>query len=66
MKRIVGVNMNAITQLSGKISEKKSNNKYEIYKSLEESIKEVKLIKAGKIKPKTWDKLYEELKQKEN
>lgn len=38
----------------------KNNN---VYESLKQSLKEVKLIKEGKIETKTWDEFYEELKK---
>ena len=60
MRKIGGINMNTITRLTGKKT--KDDSKYcTIYKSLEESLKEVKLIKEGKIKPKTWQELLDEL-----
>lgn len=36
---------------------------YNLREALEESLHEVKLIKEEKIKAKTWDELYEELKE---
>ena len=62
MRKIGGVNMNTVARLTN-TKEKLSKRYCSIYESLEESLKEVKLIKEGKIKPKTWDELYEELKQ---
>ena len=43
----------------------KDNNKRHcsIQKSLTKSLKEVKLIKQGKIETKTWDELYKELEE---
>lgn len=63
MRKIGGVNMNAIAHLKGKLTKDKTSKRYcSVYESLDESLKEVKLIKDGKIKPKTWDELYAELK----
>lgn len=63
MRKIGGVNMEAIARLRGKLTKEKAPKRYcSVYESLEESLKEVKLIKEGKVKPKTWDELYEELK----
>ena len=46
-------------------NKKENNNKRHcsIKKSLTKSLKEVKLIKQGKSKVKTWDALYNELKE---
>ncbi len=61
MRKIGGVNMNAI---SVKLTKDKTAQRYcSVYESLEQSLKEVKLIREGKIKPKTWDELYKELKE---
>lgn len=66
MRKIGGVNMEAIARLKGKFTKEKTSKGYcSIYKSLEESLKEVQLIKNGKIKPKTWRELLEELKEDE-
>lgn len=66
MRKIGGISMSTITRLTN-TKEKTSKRYCSVYESLEESLKEVKLIKAGKIKPKTWDELYNELKEeKEN
>ncbi len=62
MRKIGGINMSTVTRLTG-TKDKTSKRYCSVYKSLEESLKEVKLIKEGKINPKTWDELYEELKQ---
>lgn len=62
MRKIGGVSMEAIARLRGKLTKDKTSKRYcSVYESLEESLKEVKLMKEGKIKPKTWDELYEEL-----
>ncbi len=64
MKKIGGVNMNTITRLTGKLTKEKNSKRYcTVYESLEQSLKEVNLIKKGKIKAKTWKELYEELEQ---
>ncbi len=61
MRKIGGVNMSAI---SGKLTKDKTAQRYcSVYESLEQSLKEVKLIKEGKIKPKKWDELFNELKE---
>lgn len=66
MRKIGGVNMDTIARLTHKLTKDKKDKRYcTVYESLEESLKEVKLIKEGKIKPKTWDELYEELKHNE-
>ena len=62
MKRIGGVSMDAIAQKVKLTKENASKRHCSVYGSLEESLKEVKLIKEGKLKPKTWDELYKELK----
>lgn len=64
MRKIGGVNMNAIARLTGKLTKDKTSKRYcSVYESLKESLKEVKLIKQGKIKPKTWRELLKELKE---
>lgn len=56
--------MNAIAHLTGKFTKEKASKRYcSVYESLEQSLKEVKLIKEGKIKPKTWKELLKELKE---
>lgn len=61
MRKIGGVNMNAI---SSKLTKEKTTPRYcTVYESLDESLKEVKLIKQGKIKAKTWKELFKELKE---
>lgn len=58
--------MEAIARLKGKITKEKAPKRYcSVYESLKESFKEVKLHKEGKIQLKTWDELYEELKNNE-
>lgn len=64
MRKIGGINMNTIARLNGKLTKEKASERYcSVYESLEQSLKEVKLIRKGKIKPKTWDELYKELKE---
>lgn len=64
MKKIGGVNMNTIARFTGKLTKEKTPERYcSVYESLKESLKEVKLIREGKIKPKTWRELLEELKE---
>ena len=66
MRKIGGVNMNAIARLTGKLTKEKSTERYcSVYESLKESLKEVKLIKKGKIKTQSWRELLEELKEDE-
>ena len=55
MRKIGGVNMN--TTVHYKFT------KYSIQESLKQSIKEVKLIKKGQIKTKTWRELLNDLKE---
>lgn len=62
MRKIGGVNMNTVARLTN-TKEKLSKRYCNIYESLEESLKEVKLIKEGKIKPKSWRDLLNELKK---
>lgn len=64
MRKIGGINMNTIARLNGKLTKEKASERYcSVYESLEQSLKEVKLIKEGKIKPKTWQELLKELKE---
>lgn len=66
MRKIGGVNMNAIARLFAKPTKEKASERYcSVYKSLKESIKEVKLHKEGKIHLDTWDEFLEELKKDE-
>ena len=56
MKKIGGVNMNAIARLTGKVTKDKKEERYcSVYESLEESLKEVKLHREGKIHLDTWN-----------
>ena len=67
MKKIGGVNMEAIARLTGKLTKdrkcKKQKRNCTVYQSLDESLKEVKLHKEGKIKLRTWNDLYKDLKR---
>lgn len=64
MKKIGGVNMNAIAHLKGKLTKEKTPERYcSVYESLEESLKEVKLHRAGKIHLDTWEEYLEKKKQ---
>ena len=66
MKKIGGVNMNAIARLTARPTKDKTPKRYcSVYESLKESLKEVKLIKEGKIKPKSWRELLKELDEEE-
>ena len=61
MKKIGG-NMNAITNLKGK----KMQEEYcSIYKSIEESLKQVKLHREGKIHLDTWEEYLKKKNSKE-
>lgn len=56
MRKIGGVNMNAIAHLTGKITKEKATQRYcSVYESLEESLREVKLYKKGQKHLNTWD-----------
>lgn len=64
MRRIGGVNMNAIAHLTGKLTKEKTPKRYcSVYESLKESLKEVKLHREGKIHLDTWDEFLEELNE---
>lgn len=65
MRKIGGVNMNTVAHL-GKLTKEKTTERYcSVYESLKESLKEVKLIKQGKAKTKSWKELYNDLKSDE-
>lgn len=65
MRKIGGVNMNTVAHL-GKLTKEKTTERYcSVYESLKESLKEVKLIREGKIKPKTWQEFLEELNKED-
>lgn len=56
MRKIGGINMNAIARLTGKLTKDKTCKRYcTVYESLEQSLKEVKLHKEGKIHLDTWE-----------
>lgn len=56
MRKIGGVNMNAIAHLTGRFTKEKATKRYcSVYESLEESLKQVKLHKEGKIHLDTWE-----------
>lgn len=62
MRKIGGVNMNTIARFKGRLTKEKTSERYcSVYESLEESLKEVKLIREGKIKAKTWQEFLKEL-----
>lgn len=64
MRKIGGVNMEAIARLKGKLTKDKANKRYcRVYESLKESLKEVKLYKEGKIQLDTWDDFLKELNE---
>ena len=54
--------MEAIARLKGKFTKEKAPKRYcSVYESLEESLKEMKLIRQGKIKATTWEEFKKEL-----
>lgn len=64
MRKIGGVNMNAIARLKNKPTKEKETERYcSVYESLSQSLKEMKLIRQGKLKPKTWEEFKEELEK---
>lgn len=64
MRKIGGVNMNTVAHLTAKPTKEKAPERYcSVYESLKQSLKEVKLIKQGKIKTKNWRKLLNELNE---
>lgn len=64
MRKIGGVNMNAIARLTGKLTKDKTSERYcSVYESLEESLKEVRLHREGKIHLDTWDEYLKKKKQ---
>lgn len=66
MRKIGGVNMEAIARLKGKFTKEKASKRYcSVYESLKESLKEVKLYKEGKIHLDTWDEFLNELKKED-
>ena len=61
-----GIMMNTMANLKDKIAKEKKQERYcSIYKSLEESLKQVKLHRKGKIHLNTWDE-YLKKKSKEH
>lgn len=66
MRKIGGVNMNTIARLTGKLTKDKRNKRYcTVYESLEQSLKEVKLHREGKIHLDTWEEYLNRKKQNE-
>ena len=64
MRKIGGVNMDTIARLTHRLTKDKDDKRYcTVYESLEESFKEVNLIKKGEIKPKKWRELLREIKE---
>lgn len=67
MRKIGGVNMEAIARLAGKLTKDKKSKKDKrdctVYESLDKSLEEVKLHRQGKIKLGTWKDLYNDLKK---
>ena len=59
--------MNTAVHLINQKKEKANCNKRHcsIQESLAKSLKEVKLIKEGKLEAKTWNELYDELEENE-
>ena len=67
MRKIGGVNMNAIARLTGKLTKDKTTKRYcSVYESLEQSLKEMKLIREGKLKATTWDEFKKQLESEED
>lgn len=66
MRKIGGVNMNAIARLTARHTKDKTPERYcSVYESLKESLKEMQLIRKGKIKEKTWEEFKKELESEE-
>lgn len=66
MRKIGGVNMNAIARFKGKLTKEKTSKRYcSVYESLDESLKEMQLIRKGKLKAKTWEEFKKELEEGE-
>ncbi len=64
MRKIGGINMNAIAQKKY-AKEKINNERYcTVYKSLEESLKEVKEHREGKIHLDTWEEYLQKKRKK--
>lgn len=62
MRKIGGINMEAIARLRGKFTKEKASKGYcSVHESLKQSLKEVKLFKEGKIQLDTWDDFLKEL-----
>ena len=62
MRKIGGINMDTIARLTGKLTKEKTSKRYcSVYESLEQSLKEMNLIRKGKLEAKTWDEFKEEL-----
>lgn len=65
MRKIGGVNMNAIARLTARPTKDKTPERYcSVYESLKESLKEVKLHREGKIQLDTWDEYLKKKKRK--
>lgn len=65
MRKIGGVNMNAIARLTRVNTKDNNNERYcSIYESLKESLKEVKLYREGKIHLDTWEEYLAKKKNK--
>lgn len=66
MKKIGGINMNAVVGLKRKIAKDRIEERYcSVYESLEQSLKEVKLHREGKINLDTWDEYIKKKLKKE-
>lgn len=63
MRKIGGINMNTAVRMTR--TNTKDKEYCSVYESLEDSCKELKKIKEKKIKPKTWEELFKELKNNE-
>lgn len=64
MRKIGGINMGTVTRLTN--TKDKTPQRYcSVYESLKQSLKEMNLIRKGKLKAKTWDEFKKELDNEE-
>ena len=66
MRKIGGVIMNTIARLKSRITKDKSERYCTVYESLEESLKQVKLHREGKIHLDTWEEYLKKKHDKES
>lgn len=64
MRKIGGINMNAIARLT-RTKDNMQERYCSVYESLEESLKQVKLHREGKIKLDTWEEYLKKKHSKE-